>query len=219
MATRNFDLIVFDWDGTLMDSTAAIAESLQAACADLGLAVPSRTQASHVIGLSLLGAVQHIAPGLDDEGCRRLVERYRHHFLTRDHELTLFDGARELLLKLRERGHLLAVATGKARRGLDRVLASSGLAASFDATRCADESFSKPHPAMLLELMEALVVEPERVLMVGDTTHDLQMARNAGAASIALSHGAHPAEALAQEGARGVLASIAELDAWLACHG
>lgn len=219
MATRNFDLIVFDWDGTLMDSTAAIAESLQAACADLGLAVPSRTQASHVIGLSLLGAVQHIAPGLDAEGSQRLVERYRYHFLTRDHELTLFDGARELLLKLRERGHLLAVATGKARRGLDRVLASSGLAASFDATRCADESFSKPHPAMLLELMEALVVEPERVLMVGDTTHDLQMARNAGAASIALSHGAHPAEALAQEGARGVLASIAELDAWLACHG
>lgn len=219
MATRNFDLIVFDWDGTLMDSTAAIAESLQAACTDLGLAVPSREQASHVIGLSLMSAVEVISPGLDAEGYRRLVERYRHHFLTRDHELVLFTGARELLAALRERSYLLAVATGKARRGLDRALASTGLVASFDATRCADESFSKPHPAMLLELMDELALEPERVLMVGDTTHDLQMACNAGTASLALSHGAHPAEALEQEGARAVLGSIAALDEWLACHG
>ncbi|MEN3110106.1 HAD-IIIA family hydrolase [Uliginosibacterium paludis] len=219
MAQRNFDLIVFDWDGTLMDSTAAIAESLQAACADLGLAVPPRELASHVIGLSLMGAVQTVAPGLDEAGCQKLVERYRYHFLARDHELVLFEGVRDLLDELREQGRLLAVATGKARRGLDRVLEQSGLAACFDATRCADESFSKPHPAMLLELMDELLVPPERTVMIGDTTHDLLMARNAGTPAVAVSHGAHPVDALAAEAPLAVLGSIADLRAWLACHG
>ncbi len=216
---RKFDLIVFDWDGTLMDSTAAIAESLQAACADLGLPVPTRELASHVIGLSLMGAVQTVAPGLDEAGCQKLAERYRYHFLARDHELVLFEGVRELLGRLSEQGRLLAVATGKARRGLDRVLEQSGLVAYFDATRCADESFSKPHPGMLLELMDELQADPARTLMIGDTTHDLQMARNAGTASVALSHGAHPVDALQAESPLAVLDSVLALDAWLACHG
>ncbi|MDQ7988146.1 MAG: HAD-IIIA family hydrolase [Candidatus Dactylopiibacterium sp.] len=219
MAARNFDLVVFDWDGTLMDSTAAIAESLQAGCSDLGLPVPTRERAQHVIGLSLAGAVELIAPGISEADGRQLVERYRHHFLARDHALVLFDGVREMLAELAAGGYLLAVATGKARRGLDRVLEQSGLGAYFDATRCADESFSKPHPGMLLELMDALEVAPDRTLMIGDTTHDLQMASNAGVASIALTHGAHPSAALAAESPRVMLGSIAALREWLACHG
>jgi phosphoglycolate phosphatase len=219
MVARNFDLIVFDWDGTLMDSTAAIAESIQAACADIGVAVPSRELASHVIGLSLMGAVQAVAPALDDAGCQRLAERYRYHFLARDHQLVLFDGARELLSELRERGYRVAVATGKARRGLDRVLEQSGLAPSFDATRCADETFSKPHPGMLLELMAELTSSPERTLMIGDTTHDLQMARNAGTASLAMTYGAHPAAELVAESPLAVLDSMAALREWILCHG
>lgn len=219
MAARNFDLIVFDWDGTLMDSTAAIAESIQAACADVGVAVPTRELASHVIGLSLMGAVQTVAPDLDEAGCQRLAERYRYHFLARDHQLVLFEGARELLKELRERGYCLAVATGKARRGLDRVLAQSGLAPDFDATRCADETFSKPHPGMLLELMDELMCVPERTLMIGDTTHDLLMARNAGVASLAMSYGAHPLSALVAESPRAVFDSMSALREWLLCHG
>lgn len=219
MAERNFDLIVFDWDGTLMDSTAAIVESIQAACADLGLPVPTRAQASHVIGLSLIGAVQAVVPGLDEAGCQRLAERYRHHFLARDHELVLFEGARALLDELRGQGYQLAVATGKARRGLSRVLASSGLEPLFDATRCADESFSKPHPGMLLELMDELFVAPERTLMIGDTTHDLLMAKNAGTQAVAMTYGAHPAAQLEAEMPRALLDSMAALREWLACHG
>lgn len=219
MKQRNFDLIVFDWDGTLMDSTAAIVESIQAACADLGLPLPSREQASHVIGLSLLGAVQTVAPGLDDEGYQRLVERYRFHFLARDHELVLFEGSRELLAWLRGEGYQLAVATGKARRGLDRVLEQSGLVPVFHATRCADESFSKPHPGMLLELMDELMVEPERTLMIGDTTHDLLMAKNAGTHALAMTYGAHPADQLEAEVPRALLGSMMALREWLVCHG
>ncbi|MDP5240873.1 HAD-IIIA family hydrolase [Uliginosibacterium sp. 31-16] len=219
MSERNFDLIVFDWDGTLMDSTALIVESIQAACADIGVAIPPRERAAHVIGLSLLGAVQEVAPDLDEAGCQQLAERYRHHYLARDHETVLFDGARELLESLREQGYQLAIATGKARRGLNRVLAQSGLEPLFHASRCADESFSKPHPGMLLELMDELFVAPERTLMIGDTTHDLLMAKNAGAAALAMTYGAHPVEGLAAEQPLALLDSMRALRDWLACHG
>lgn len=219
MAERNLDLIVFDWDGTLMDSTATIVDSIQAACADLGLPVPSREQASHVIGLSLMGAVQTVAPGLAEKDYEQLVERYRHHFLARDQDLVLFEGARELLETLRVQGYQLAIATGKARRGLDRVLVQSGLGPLFHATRCADESFSKPHPGMLLELMDQLLAEPERTLMIGDTTHDLLMAKSAGTHALAMTYGAHPRDQLAAEAPRALLDSMADLREWLACHG
>jgi len=219
MSERNFDLIVFDWDGTLMDSTALIVESIQLACADIGVAIPSRERAAHVIGLSLLGAVQSVAPDLDEASCQRLAERYRYHYLARDHETVLFEGIRELLEDLRAQGYLLAVATGKARRGLDRVLAQSGLAPLFHASRCADESFSKPHPGMLLELTEQLLVAPERALMIGDTTHDLLMARNAGTAALGMTYGAHPAEGLATAQSLALLGSVAELRDWLTCNG
>lgn len=216
MAERKFDLVVFDWDGTLMDSTALIAAAIQAACADLGVAVPSREQASHVIGLSLMGAVQTVAPGLDEAGCLRLAERYRCHYVAGDHETVLFDGARELLEFLRDQGYLLAIATGKSRRGLNRVLDRSGLGPLLHASRCADECFSKPHPGMLLELMDELLAVPERTLMIGDTTHDLLMARNAGVASLAMTYGAHPASALKQAQPLAMCGSMRQLREWFA---
>jgi phosphoglycolate phosphatase len=219
MADKRFDLIVFDWDGTLMDSTALIVDSIQAACVDMGVEVPSRACAAHVIGLSLLDALRDIAPSLDAEACQKLSDRYRVHYLARDSETVLFDGVRDMLEDLRARGYQLAVATGKARRGLNRVLEYSGLGPMFHATRCADESFSKPHPAMLLELMDVLCAEPARTIMIGDTTHDLQMARNAGTHAVAMSYGAHPVEVLRQEPALAVLDSAHQLHEWLVCNG
>lgn len=193
---RTFDLIVFDWDGTLMDSTAHIAASIQAACADLDLPVPDRSAASHVIGLGLNDAMQHVCPGLAPERYHDMTDAYRRHYLSGDATIELFAGVLEGLAELQQHGVLLAVATGKSRKGLDRVLAESGLSAVFHATRTADECYSKPHPAMLLELTDELGVEPRRTLMVGDTTHDLLMARNAGTHKVGVSYGAHPADAL-----------------------
>ena len=145
--TKRFELIVFDWDGTLLDSAAAIVRAIQAASADLGLPVPTDARARHVIGLGLSDALHHAVPELPVEAYPQMVERYRHHYLSSDHELTLFEGTVELIAELHGKGHLLAVATGKSRKGLDRALGFSGLGQYFHATRCADECFSKPHPA------------------------------------------------------------------------
>ncbi|MDB5799092.1 MAG: HAD-superfamily hydrolase, subfamily variant 1 [Rhodocyclales bacterium] len=215
---REFDLIVFDWDGTLIDSTALIAGSLQLAAADLGLIVPSFEDAQHVIGLGLAQAMAWLFPGLATDRYQALIERYRFHFLKRDHEVALFKGVRELLVALRQDGYLLAVATGKARQGLDRALQQADLVKHFDATRCADETFSKPHPQMLMELMDELMVEPARVLMIGDTTHDLQMAANAGIHAVAVTCGAHPQEQLLREPHRVMLPDVSALPAWLTCQ-
>ncbi len=180
MPKQRFDLIVFDWDGTLMDSTAAIVQSIQAAARDLGLPPPADADASWVIGLGLPEAMARIAPQLAQEQHALMVESYRQHYMKRRFDTNLFDGVPALLDDLAQQGYLLAVATGKSRAGLDRALAEVGLTRRFDATRCADETFSKPHPAMLLEICEMLGQEPARTLMIGDTTHDLQMAVNAG---------------------------------------
>jgi len=212
---KQYDLIVFDWDGTLLDSAAAIVRAIQASCVDLGLPVPDDARARHVIGLGLQDALTHAVPELAPADYGRMVERYRHHYLTRDHELALFDGVVGMIERLAAGGWLLAVATGKSRAGLDRALSHSGLGPHFDATRCADECFSKPHPAMLHELMEELMVAPERTLMIGDTTHDLEMARNAGVHAVGVSYGAHPAEGLATVPYRACVDSLAALDAWL----
>ena len=174
-----------------MDSARCIAESLQAACRDLGHTVPSDRDARFVIGLGLNDAMAHVLPGVDPSDYPPVVERYRHHFLLHDSGTTLFSGIAELLQHLRDSGHMLAVATGKTRRGLDRALGQTGLDACFHATRCADESKSKPDPAMLHWLMKTLAVEPERTLMIGDTSHDMEMARNAGVPRLAVAHGAH----------------------------
>ena len=216
---RNFDLIVFDWDGTLFDSTALITRCIQAACGDVGVAVPSDRDASYVIGMGLAEALQHAAPTLPRERYRDLADRYRHHYFARQHEVVFFDGTLEMLNALKARKHLLGVATGKSRRGLDDVLNGSALKGLFDATRTADETASKPDPRMLLELMAEFDVPPERTLMVGDTTHDLLLASNAGTASVGVSYGAHDHESFAEFAPRHVAHSVADLGDWLARHG
>lgn len=210
-----FELLVFDWDGTLMDSAAAIAEALQAACADLGLPVPATATARYVIGLGLTDTMKHILPDMDPADYGKVVDRYRVHFLRRDAATVLFDGARELIGELHADGYQLAVATGKSRRGLDRALQASGLGGFFHATRCADEGFAKPHPGMLHAVMDRLAVEPERTLMIGDTTHDLEMAHAAGVGAVAVTHGAHEREALAQCRPLAMLDEVRGLRAWL----
>ncbi|WP_005876476.1 HAD-IA family hydrolase [Oxalobacter paraformigenes] len=195
MSKQQFNLIVFDWDGTLMDSTAAIVKSLQDSAVDLGLPEPDRKQAAHVIGLGLKEALETVLPDLDPGLYPKLVDRYRLHFLENSRKTTLFEGVREMLDDLKSQNYLLAVATGKSRAGLNRAMDEAGLRAYFDASRTADETWSKPHPAMLLELTEQLGEPMKRTVMIGDTTHDLQMANNAGAAGIAVQYGAHsPAE-------------------------
>jgi len=216
---RRFDLIVFDWDGTLFDSTALIARCIQAAAADLDLPVPSDEAASHVIGLGLTEALQHAVPSLPAARYPELGQRYRHHYFNRQHELVLFPGTLEMLQALKARNHWLAVATGKSRRGLDEALQTVQLHGLFDATRTADETAGKPHPRMLLELMAAIGAAPGRTLMVGDTTHDLQLARNAGTASVAVSFGAHAPASFAALGPLHVAHSTADLAAWLLAHG
>lgn len=215
MPRKKFDLIVFDWDGTLMDSTATIVTCIQAAARDLGLPVPDRKQAAYVIGLDLHSAMQAALPDLDPKYYPRMVERYRHHYLSRDHGLELFDGVREMLQDLSQQGYFLAVATGKSRVGLNRALDASKLMSLFDATRCADETFSKPHPAMLQELTRELGQDMQRTVMIGDTTHDLQMASNAGAAGIAVHYGAHSVPELDALAPIYSAASTTELHAWL----
>ena len=216
---RQFDLIVFDWDGTLFDSTALITLCIQSACADLGIAVPSQRDASYVIGMGLIEALQHAAPGLPRERYPELGARYKHHYMRRQGELTLFDGVLPLLAQLKTRQHLLGVATGKSRSGLDEALGSVQLHGLFDATRTADETASKPHPRMLLELMAELGVPAERTLMIGDTTHDLQLAQNAGAASVGVSYGAHEPAGFAVHHPRHIAHSVADLAEWLVQHG
>lgn len=213
--TERFDLIVFDWDGTLMDSAAAIVRAMQAAARDLDLPPPPDERARYVIGLGLGDALRHAIPELEEAAYPRMVERYRHHYLSSDHELSLFEGVDALIDALAGRGHLLAVATGKSRLGLNRALGHTGLGRYFHATRCADECFSKPHPAMLEELMDELGATPERTLMIGDTTHDLLMARNAGVAGLAVSFGAHPVEQLLAEAPLACVHTPAELRGWL----
>jgi phosphoglycolate phosphatase len=215
---RRFDLIAFDWDGTLFDSTALIVRCIQGACRDLGVAVPSDEQAAYVIGLGLNEALQHAVPGLPSERYPELGRRYRHHYLARQHELTLFKGTLDMLHALKARHHWLAVATGKSRSGLNEALASTELQGLFDASRTADETFSKPHPLMLQELMREFGVAPERCLMIGDTTHDLQMALNAGAAAVGVSFGAHDHEAFEPLSPLFVAHSTPELGEWLLAH-
>lgn len=212
---KRFDLVVFDWDGTLIDSAGAIVACIQAACRDLGLPVPESERASHVIGLGLADALSYAIPGLPPTDYPRVAERYRYHFLARDATLPLFPGTREMLAELRARGHTLAIATGKSRAGLSRALDTTGLRTLFDATRCADQCTPKPAPDMLLELMDELAIPPGRTLMVGDTSHDLQMAANAGVVAAAVSYGAHQGVRLAELAPLALLDSTAALARWL----
>ena len=213
---RRFDLIVFDWDGTLYDSTVLIARCIQASCADLALPVPSLRDASYVIGMGLSEALQHAAPGLPPERYPKLSARYRDHYMARQNDLSLFDGTLPMLHALKERQHSLGIATGKTRRGLDDVLHTVQLKGLFDATRTADETRSKPHPQMLMELMAEVGIAPERTLTIGDTTRDLQMAMQAGVASVGVSYGAHEPASFAAFTPLHIAHSVAGLGTWLA---
>lgn len=212
---KRYDLIVFDWDGTVMDSTAVIAGSIQAACRDLGLTIPDDETARHVIGLGLDQALRYAVPDMPEAMRPDLVERYRHHFLAQDEAIPLFEGARETIAELRDAGYRLGVATGKSRAGLDRAMESTGMKSYFHATRTADQTFSKPDPAMLFELMDELGARAGRTLMVGDTTHDVQMAQNAKVDVVAMGHGAHPPEQLQELNPLALMGDFTELRAWL----
>jgi phosphoglycolate phosphatase len=211
MSRRRFDLLIFDWDGTLADSTGIIAHALQCACRDVGCAVPAEDDARYVIGLGLADALRHVAPALAPNDYPRLSARYREHYLAREADIPLFPGARSLLAELRAHGYRLGVATGKSRVGLDRALAFHALADAFDATRCADEGRPKPHPDMVLHLLARLEVAPHRALMIGDTTHDLEMAASAGIHALAITHGAHGLDRLQEVASLGAVDSLRDL--------
>lgn len=215
MSKQQFNLIVFDWDGTLMDSTSAIVKSLQDSAADLGLPTPDKKKAAHVIGLGLREALEAVLPDVSPEYYPKLIERYRAHFLKNSVSLSLFDGVREMLDDLKNQDYFLAVATGKSRAGLNRAIDEVGLQGYFDASRTADETHSKPHPAMLLELTEQLGESMKRTVMIGDTTHDLLMANNAGASGIAVQYGAHSPKELQLMHPMYSADTVEELHRWL----
>ncbi len=213
-----YRLLAFDWDGTLADSTALIAGAIQQTCRDLGLPAPDDRSARHVIGLGHREAISLVAPTLPSADVARFSERYRLHYLASDADIPLFEGVRDMLDELDRRGFLLGVATGKTRAGLARALTQHGIAHRFVATRCADESLPKPHPAMLLSLMELAGAAAGETLMIGDTTHDLGLARNAGVSAVAVTYGAHPADGLAALAPLAIVHSIGELRSWLSMN-
>lgn len=209
-----YPVIVFDWDGTIIDSAATIVGSIREASRNMGLEIPTRERASHVIGLGLHDAMRMAVPDLPPERYSEFVAHYRRHFLAREDSIQLFGGMRELLGALSRR-HRLAIATGKSRRGLDRALEAARLKPYFVASRCADETNPKPHPAMLLEIMEELETSVTRVLMIGDTSHDMEMARAAGVDALAVTYGAHPEEGLRACGPLGCFSDVGALGEWL----
>jgi phosphoglycolate phosphatase len=215
MRARRFDLLVFDWDGTIVDSAGHIAASIRAACVDLELPIPTDAAARHVIGLGMRDAMAYLLPELEQSRHREVADRYRHHFLAGDEAIETFPEVDDGIPQLEALGFTLTVATGKSRVGLDRALRKVPFGGCFFATRCVDEGFPKPHPDMLLHLMQVTGVDPSRTLMIGDTSHDLELAANAGASSIAVSYGAHSLEALQQYGPLGCVGSFAELLEWL----
>lgn len=213
---RQFELIVFDWDGTLMDSEAKIVRCMQAAAADTGIADPGSEAIRNIIGLGLNEAMLALFPG--ESAARRavLIDGYRRHFLELDAtDTSLFPGVIHGLTQLTEQGYLLAIATGKARRGLNRVLDDTGLRHLFVSSRCADEAFSKPHPQMLEDILDETGIDAGRTLMVGDTVYDMEMARNASVAGLAVSYGVHARERLLNGGALACLDSFPEVCAWV----
>ena len=215
MRPRQFDLIAFDWDGTLFDSTQIITRCIQSAVVDVGGTKPTQEAASYVIGMALMQALAHAAPDVPKDKYALLGERYRFHYMQHANDISLFDGVLPMLAALRERHHWLTVATGKSRRGLNEALDTAELKGVFDGSRTADETAGKPHPRMLHELMREFGVDPERTLMIGDTTHDLQMAVNAGCASVGVSYGAHDHGQFEPLNPRFIAHSVKELHDWL----
>jgi phosphoglycolate phosphatase len=210
-----YKLIAFDWDGTLFDSTRIIVRCIQAAVTDVGGKTPSDEAASYVISLGLMQALAHAAPDVPQAKYPELGQRYRHHYQRLQDDISLFDGILPLLHGLRERGHLLAVATGKSKRGLTDALQHTALRGLFAATRTAEETAGKPDPQMLHELMAELGVSAAQTLMIGDTTHDLNMAANAHCDGVAVSYGAHDSASLQSCTPLFMANTVSELQAWL----
>lgn len=211
-----YDLIVFDWDGTIMDSEARIVACMQAAARDLGHEIPEHERTKDIIGLGLDEAVSRLFCDLEREQHGALADRYRKHFLADDlaHSV-LFDGAENLLNTLVEQDYFIAVATGKSRRGLNKELGRTGLGDLFHTTRCADETFSKPHPQMLIDIMDRMGIEPSKTLVIGDTEYDVQMARNARADALGVSYGVHECQRLLDNGALACVDDVSEISVWL----
>lgn len=215
---KQYAAVIFDWDGTLLDSAHHIVGALLGACRDLGLSEPTREQAGWVIGLSLQSALYRLFPDLPTPRMDEFVARYRTHFAALVGQICLFPGQAQLLRDLRARGVILGVATGKSRRGLDDALRRLELENLFAATRCADEAQSKPAPDMLEQLMLELDLAPESALMVGDTAHDVLMAKAAGIDSLAVTYGAHAPALLESAGPTALVHTVADMQAWLRRH-
>ncbi|HQU16304.1 MAG: hypothetical protein B7Z66_09685 [Chromatiales bacterium 21-64-14] len=219
MPTKRYRLLVFDWDGTLMDSVGHIVASMHAAMADLNVPRLPEAQVQDVIGLGLREALDTLFPDRDGEFKDRFTARYRAHFVTPGRVPPLFPDAELVLEALDAAGYLLAVATGKSRQGLLRELHGTGLERRFHASRCAEETCSKPDPRMLLEIMAELGVDPGATLMIGDTEYDMAMARNAGAHGLGITHGVHSAERLLRHGPTGCIDALSQFPKWLAQAG
>ncbi|MCP1317125.1 HAD family hydrolase [Halomonas sp. 707B3] len=212
-----YELIIFDWDGTLMDSVPKIVSCMQAAAADAEWGELEVSAIEDIIGLGLPEAIAKLCPGIDPEQAERLRQRYSHHFVHGDTTLMpFFDGVEAQLARLRERPQQrLAVATGKSRRGLDRVFNETGSGGLFHTSRTADETRSKPHPQMLLEILAELQVPAERAVMVGDTEYDLEMARAIGMDRVGVTYGVHTPARLAASQPVWVAEDVPSLFDWL----
>ena len=209
-------LIVFDWDGTLMDSETQIVHSMFGAIRDMQLESRTADECRNIIGLGLKEAIDSLYPGRDEQFSRQFVDSYRHHWFIQANDSELFPGARETLLLLREAGFELAIATGKGRTGLERVLKHTELESMFSVTRCSDETRSKPHPQMLEEILQETGIEAANTLMVGDTEYDMNMAIQAGVHPVAVSYGVHERGRLMAHQPLACLDTISELVDWLA---
>jgi phosphoglycolate phosphatase len=211
-----YKLIIFDWDGTLMDSEAKIVSCLRSSIEKLGLEPRDDLQLKDIIGLGLTKAILQLYPDLAEAKIKLFIDEYRDQFLEKNTtSSTLFDGVVEMLQNLKQKGLLLAIATGKGRNGLDRILNNTQLASLFDSTRCADETLSKPDPLMLTEILDELKITVEQSLMIGDTVYDLEMANNIGMQSVAVTHGVHTVERLLAYKPATNVSCIADLNRWL----
>jgi len=215
---KNYDLIVFDWDGTLANSTQLIVDAICQASVDVGLPAPTQQAASSIIGLGFREAVYELFGKIPDTLLSQITVRYTYYYGAGENDIPLFDGAQEIIEHLRQVDIQLGVATGKGRAGLNRALDRSGVKHHFMATRTVDECFSKPHPQMLQEMMEEAMTVPERTLMVGDTSFDLQMAQNAGVARVGVTFGAHPKQRLLAHEPLACFDVFSDLALWLKQH-
>ncbi len=213
--SKQFDLIVWDWDGTLANSTGMITDAIVLAAKQVGLPALDPDAARNIIGLGLKESVHALFGDIPADKAQALARQYTANYYAGEQAIPLFTGAKETIIELNRRGYKLAVATGKGRRGLNLALEHCGLGNYFHQTRTVDECFSKPHPQMLDELMDILVTTPERTLMIGDTSYDLQMAKNAGVPAVAVTFGAQPRDQLLAYKPIEIFNQFTDLSAWL----